>query len=219
MGSQYYAAHLSQAEADRVDVMIDTDMIASPNFARLVYDGNHDETEAGTPGPPGSGLIEEVFERYWNQRGLASENIPFDGRSDYVGFVNRGIPSGGVFAGAEAPKTAEQVELYGGVEGEQLDPCYHEACDSFATVTGQPPAETMNVYEANPTPANLAIAQAQADSLNGNAVRSLRQFLPNLVHAVWFFARAKDALPTTATASTKRVSRFKYAGHRKARTR
>ena len=52
---------------------------------------------------------------------MVSEPIPFDGRSDYVGFINRGIPAGGVF-GAEAPKTAAQVAKYGGVEGEQLDP-------------------------------------------------------------------------------------------------
>ncbi len=97
--------------------MIDTDMIVSPNYARLVYDGDHDETEAGSAGPPGSGVLEHVFKRFWAQRGMASENIPFDGRSDYVGFVNRGIPSGGIFAGAEAPKTAEQIALYGGVEG------------------------------------------------------------------------------------------------------
>jgi Zn-dependent M28 family amino/carboxypeptidase len=31
VGSQYYAAHLSQADVDKIDVMIDTDMIASPN--------------------------------------------------------------------------------------------------------------------------------------------------------------------------------------------
>ncbi len=127
-----------------------TDMIASPNYARLVYDGDHDETEAGSAGPPGSGVLEHVFERFWAQRGMASENIPFDGRSDYVGFVNRGIPSGGIFAGAEAPKPVEQVALYGGVEGEQLDPCYHEPCDNIATVTGQPPAETMNVFGTDP---------------------------------------------------------------------
>ena len=63
---------------------------------------------------------------------------------------------------------------YGGVQGEQLDPCYHEPCDTYSTVTGQPPAETMNVYEANPTPANLAIAQQQANSLNGNATEVVR---------------------------------------------
>ena len=93
--------------------MIDTDMIASPNYVRLVYDGNGDEL--GPAGPPGSGTIEEVFKRYFRQRGMATLPQAFDGRSDYVGFINRGIPGGGIFAGAEVPKTAEQVALFGGV--------------------------------------------------------------------------------------------------------
>ena len=170
--------------------MLDTDMIASPNFARLVYDGDGSTFGSELAGPPGTGTIERVLTDDWARRGLASEPIPFDGRSDYVGFINRGIPAGGVFAGAEAPKTAAQVEMYGGVEGEQLDPCYHEDCDTYATVTGQPPASTMEVIPTNP-----ALAQQQADSLNGNALRSLEQFKNTLVHTVWYFARVKDAFP------------------------
>ena len=181
-------------------MMLDTDMIASSNFARLVYDGDGSTFGSELAGPPGSGKVEEVLQSLLGQaRASSSEPIPFDGRSDYVGFVNRGIPSGGVFAGAEAPKTAEQVAMYGGVQGEQLDPCYHEACDNYTTLTGQPPAETMNVYEADPTPANLAIAQQQADSLRGNALRSLKQFKGTLVHAIWYFARSKDAFSSKAT--------------------
>jgi hypothetical protein len=204
--------------------MIDTDMIASSNFARLVYDGDGSTFGSELAGPAGSGKIEEVLTDYWAEQGLSSEPIPFDGRSDYVGFVNRGIPSGGVFAGAEAPKTAEQVAMYGGVEGEQLDPCYHEACDNYATLTGQPPATTMNVYEADPTPANLAIAQAQANALRGNALRSLTQFKGTLVHAIWFFARSKDAFSSEATAAKAakvptRTYRFKNQGHKRAHTR
>ena len=146
VGSQYYAAHMSDADVARTDMMLDTDMIASPNFARLVYDGDGSTFGSEVSGPPGSGTVEQVLVDYWAKRGMVSEPIPFDGRSDYVGFVNRGIPAGGVFAGAEAPKTAAQVAKYGGVQGEQLDPCYHEACDTYATVTGQPPASTMNTY-------------------------------------------------------------------------
>jgi Zn-dependent M28 family amino/carboxypeptidase len=216
VGSQYYAAHLSNAEVAKIDVMLDTDMIASPNFARLVYDGDGSTFGSDVSGPAGSGTLENVLTDYWTKRGMASEPIPFDGRSDYVGFIERGIPAGGLFAGAEAPKTAAQVAKYGGVEGEQLDPCYHEACDTWSTVTGQPPAETMNVYEQDPTPANLAIAQQQANSLNGNALRSLEQFKGNLVHAIWYFARIKNAFPTTAMAAkagTAKHYRFKYQGH------
>jgi Zn-dependent M28 family amino/carboxypeptidase len=51
VGSQYYAAHLTHDQVNRIDVMIDTDMIASPNYVRLVYDGNGDEL--GPAGPEG----------------------------------------------------------------------------------------------------------------------------------------------------------------------
>jgi len=188
VGSQYYAAHLSDAEVARTDMMLDTDMIASPNFARLVYDGDGSTFGSELAGPEGSGTIERVLTDYWSDRGLVSEPLPFDGRSDYVGFINRGIPAGGVFAGAEGHKTAAQVAKYGGVAGEQLDPCYHEACDTYSTVTGQPPASTMESFPTNPV-----LAQQQADSLNGNALRSLEQFKNTLVHAVWYFARVKNA--------------------------
>jgi hypothetical protein len=115
------------------------------------------------------------------------------------------------------PKTAAQVAKYGGVEGEQLDPCYHEDCDAYSTVTGQPPASTMNTFPANP-----ALAQQQADSLNGNALRSLEQFKGTLVHAVWYFARVKGAFPSKATAAKAKKAkryRFKYQGHPRADTR
>ena len=102
--------------------------------------------------------------------------------------------------------------------GEQHDLCYHEDCDTIDTVTGQPPASTMNVFDADP-----ALAQLQADSLNGNALKSLREMSGAVTHALWYFARVKNALPprATATAARKRTRtyRFKYQGHRRARTR
>jgi Zn-dependent M28 family amino/carboxypeptidase len=214
VGSQYYAAHMSDQDVATSDVMIDTDMIASPNFARLVYDSDGSTFGEDVAGPAGSGVIEKTFVDYWKKRGMVSEPIPFDGRSDYVGFVNRGIPSGGVFAGAEAPKTAQQVEWYGGVEGEQLDPCYHEACDDFATQTGQPPASTMETFAKDP-----ALAAQQAASLNGNATRSLEQFKGNLTHAIWFFARAKNAVKaggSAAKAKQAKAHRMKARGHKRA---
>jgi hypothetical protein len=47
-----------------------------------------------------------------------------------------GIPAGGLFTGAEVPKTAAEAALYGGVAGASLDPCYHQPCDNL-TGAGQ----------------------------------------------------------------------------------
>ena len=88
IGSNYYAENLSQAEVDKIDVMLDYDMLSSPNYARLVYDG--DGSEGDNPaGPEGSGTVEEVFREWFASKRQPVVGIPFDGRSDYVGFTNR----------------------------------------------------------------------------------------------------------------------------------
>ena len=59
------------------------------------------------------------------------DDTEFSGRSDYQAFIENGIPSGGLFTGAEEIKTEEQEAIWGGTAGEQFDPCYHEACDDL----------------------------------------------------------------------------------------
>jgi Zn-dependent M28 family amino/carboxypeptidase len=225
IGSLYYSQHLPASEVDKIMVMLDFDMISSPNFARLVYDGNG--SEPGNPaGPAGSGEVERVFVDFWRSQGFVSEPIPFDGRSDYVGFTNLGIPAGGVFAGAEQPKTATQEARYGGAAGEQLDPCYHAFCDRLGSILGAPPPEAL----ADP---------ANAAKMQGGGRRSMEQFLPVVTHAIWHFAKDKNPLPARAAAvsrvraartvrgarkarasiRTTRHHRFKYRGHQLARPR
>ena len=60
-----------------------------------------------------------------------SSDREFSGRSDYGPFIAVGIPAGGLFTGAEVPKTAAEAALYGGVAGAAFDPCYHAFCDNL----------------------------------------------------------------------------------------
>lgn len=133
LGSQYYVSNLSQAERDKIELNLNFDMIGSPNFVRFVYDGDNSAFGPPTaqPGPEGSGEIERVFREYFASQGLAVEPTPFNGRSDYGPFITNGIPAGGLFTGAEGIKTPAQAAIYGGTAGEQFDPCYHLACDTF----------------------------------------------------------------------------------------
>lgn len=105
---------------------------SSPNFGRFIYDG--DGSSFGVEGPPGSAAIEQFFEGYYTEQGLEFEPTQFDGRSDYFAFIQNGIPAGGLFTGAEGIKTPEQVAMYGGIAGEQFDPCYHLACDDYDNI-------------------------------------------------------------------------------------
>jgi Zn-dependent M28 family amino/carboxypeptidase len=134
LGSTNYVATLPQDERARIAGYLNFDMVASPNFVRFVYDGDNSDAVGAGPGPAGSAAIEDVFEKFYADRGLAYQGTDFDGRSDYGPFIAAGIPGGGLFTGAEGVKTQEQAAVYGGTAGAPFDPCYHQACDTVANV-------------------------------------------------------------------------------------
>jgi Zn-dependent M28 family amino/carboxypeptidase len=131
LGSDFYVSGLSAEELEDIELMLNFDMVGSPNFVRFVYDGDN-STGQGAEGPPGSAEIEALFGEYFDRAGLAHEPTPFNGRSDYGPFIAAGVPAGGLFTGAEGEKSEEQAAVYGGLAGVAYDPCYHQACDTFA---------------------------------------------------------------------------------------
>ena len=133
LGSAHYVSTLGKRDLKNIAVNLNFDMIGSPNFVRFVYDG--DGSDTALDGPNGSAVVEDVFLDYFAEQGLPVEATAFDGRSDYGPFIEAGIPAGGLFTGAEEIKTPEQAAVYGGTAGEQLDPCYHLACDTFDNIS------------------------------------------------------------------------------------
>lgn len=128
VGSNHYVSQLDDAGLADIEMYLNFDMVASPNYGLFIYDG--DGSGFGLVGPDGSDDIEGLFEDYYAGRGIPSEPTAFSGRSDYQAFINNGVPAGGLFTGAEGVKTAAQVEKWGGTAGAAYDPCYHAACDT-----------------------------------------------------------------------------------------
>ncbi len=134
IGSQAYVDGLSQAEKDRIALYLNFDMVASPNYIFMIYDGDESQFPAPVDVPAGSVQIEDLFESYFTSVGQPYDDAEFSGRSDYEAFILEGIPAGGLFTGAEVIKTAEQQAIWGGVAGESFDQCYHQACDTIDNV-------------------------------------------------------------------------------------
>ncbi len=135
IGAEEYVAGLTPKQADKIALYLNFDMIGSPNFVRFVYDGDNSAFPPGddaAEAPKGSGIIEQAFHDYFEGRKLASAETEFSGRSDYGPFIDIGIPSGGLFTGAEGIKTEEEAKLFGGTAGKAYDECYHEACDDMS---------------------------------------------------------------------------------------
>jgi aminopeptidase Y len=131
VGSTYYVNNLTEAELDRIALYLNFDMIGSPNHVFFIYDGDDSDGVGAGPGPAGSAQIEQTFEAFFDSRGLPYKGTDFSGRSDYGPFIASGVPSGGLFTGAEGIKTAAEVALWGGTAGIAYDPCYHQACDTY----------------------------------------------------------------------------------------
>jgi aminopeptidase Y len=81
----------------------------------------------------------------------------FGTSSDYVGFLNRGIPSSGIFTGAGAPN----------------DPCYHQACDTTENVNYD--ALTINAKAAGWAAAKMALSLEGVPPRNKTAEASARR--------------------------------------------
>lgn len=135
VGSTHYVNHLSEGELDDIALYLNFDMIGSPNYMFGIYDGDDSDAVGAGPGPFGSAQIEKTFEDYYNSVGEPFQGTDFSGRSDYGPFIAVGIPAGGLFTGAEGIKTPEEALLYGGIAGEQYDPCYHLACDTYDNIS------------------------------------------------------------------------------------
>ena len=135
VGSTAYVAQLSAAERADIALYMNYDMIGSPNYFLGVYDADRSTFAAtGVTIPNGSTAIEDVYEAYYTKVGEPYDDSEFSGRSDYQAFINANIPSGGLFTGAEVEKTAAQQAIWGGTAGQQFDPCYHIACDTYDNV-------------------------------------------------------------------------------------
>eukprot|EP00808_Paulinella_micropora_P003909 g12217.t1 len=130
-GSLHYVDKIPPGELAQISANINIDMLASPNYQIGIYDGRSDKKT------PGAAVIQELYEEWFLNMGIPGfTTIPYDGRSDYAGFQARGIPAGGVFAGAEGIKTPKEAEAYGvgGEANKSYDECYHMACDNVYNI-------------------------------------------------------------------------------------
>ncbi|MFI5805723.1 M28 family metallopeptidase [Streptomyces sp. NPDC051561] len=134
LGAEDYVAKLTPEQLKKIKLYLNFDMIASPNFAQFVYDGDNSDGVGEPAGPEGSAQLEKGINDFLDSKKFPHEGTDFDGRSDYGPFIAVGVPSGGTFTGAEGVMTAAQAAKYGGTAGVAYDKCYHSKCDDLSNV-------------------------------------------------------------------------------------
>jgi Zn-dependent M28 family amino/carboxypeptidase len=109
LGSREYVKSLENP-VDDIASVVNLDMVGSPNPEPYVYEGD--------------GTIQEALSDAVRDEGLDPTPIDLEGRSDHAPFQEAGIPTGGLFTGADEPAP----------DGEPHDSCYHRACDTVDNV-------------------------------------------------------------------------------------
>lgn len=159
IGSSFYANSLTEKENLKIRLMLDYDMLALPNYAFEIYEGDD------LVDPVGSQQIKNKYSEWYALHGFNYTFIPMDGRLDYVGFAQQSIPVGGIATGAEKLKLYEEMEMFGGVANESFDQCYHQACDNLQNLN-------YNAWETN-SKLIFNTLGSYAESLNGFPARHL----------------------------------------------
>lgn len=135
LGSSDYVESLDVDALKDIALYLNFDMLGSPNPGYFTYDGDQsrrlDEREGVPRVPEGSAGIERTLVAYLDGEGKPAEDTSFDGRSDYDSFTKSGVPSGGLFSGAEEKKSVQQAEVWGGKADEPFDPNYHKSTDTL----------------------------------------------------------------------------------------
>ncbi len=165
LGSEHYVDSISDRNLGSIFANLNFDILASPNFARFVYDGDGSDTDPA--GPAGSAQIETLFTDYFDSQGLPSAPTQFSGRSDYGPFIAVSIPAGGLFSGAEGIKTEEEAALFGGTAGEAYDSRYHEAYDDINNLS----LESLSPMSDAVADATLTLARSRTGFFNDGSFR------------------------------------------------
>jgi aminopeptidase S len=126
VGSTFYVNSLSSTERAKLKGYVNFDMIGSPNPGYFVYSSSGQ--------PAGSTDLQHVLEAPFAAMGVPTELTVVGGRSDHAAFANAGIPTGGLFTGAEVTKTSAQAQKWGGTAGQAFDRCYHASCDTSSNI-------------------------------------------------------------------------------------
>ncbi|CZT11289.1 uncharacterized protein RAG0_15467 [Rhynchosporium agropyri] len=91
LGSTYYVNQSSKSDLEKIRLLLNFDMLASPNYSLQVYDGHG-------------------FERFFTEElGQNYTEIEFDGLSDYQPFFEAGIANGATATGIIDLKTYEEA--------------------------------------------------------------------------------------------------------------
>ncbi|KAL5372817.1 hypothetical protein DPSP01_013187 [Paraphaeosphaeria sporulosa] len=177
VGSLYYTEHLTPSEADKIRFYYNYDMIGSPVPVYGIYAGDNPGDKAGA----------QLLLDYLVAKGKPAYFGSFGTGSDYVGFLELGIPSSGIHTGG----------------GDPADPCYHLACDTYDNISWE--ALEVNTKAAARAAAALALSVKDVPPRNTTSVNPRSENRIRAQFTTWEEVRLEAAGGHSCALKTKRT--------------
>jgi Zn-dependent M28 family amino/carboxypeptidase len=128
IGSRHHVGSLSEEVRRHIALYINLDMVGSPNFVRFVH-------SSAVTGDGLAAVVRRELLADFREHNLTVEERAGGGLgSDDGSFSQKGIPTMGLYTGADRPKSEIEANLFGGAAGRPYDPCYHRACDTIENI-------------------------------------------------------------------------------------
>ncbi|CAG8562911.1 12844_t:CDS:2, partial [Ambispora leptoticha] len=132
LGSRHFVQEaVMSGENENIALNLNFDMLGSPNYVPFIHRGEDAPEDVRNA----SIVIQNTFENFFKSIREPYELIDMVAGSDFLPFIEHGIPSGGVLTGAGGLKSEEQRHTFKGFAHAPYDPCYHRSCDTLENVS------------------------------------------------------------------------------------
>ncbi len=172
VGSTYYVNNLSAAERAKVSLYLNFDMIGSPNHVFFIYDGDDSDGVGAGAGPRRIGPDREDVRAVLHpgRRAVQGHGLlgPFRLRAVHRRQGSHPVASS---PARRASRRRQEAAVFGGTAGIPYDPCYHEACDTFAN-------NNDHALQVNSDGVAYAVLQYAMSTLAINGQRGKGNFTP-----------------------------------------
>lgn len=121
IGSRYFVRTANQSgELSNYALYVNMDMLASPNYVMEILDGNTTMQSIR----PQSLKITQLYEDFFDRQGIPWQLSAMTGGSDFLPFIEAGVPSSGLLTGAGGIKSQAERATFGGLANAPYDPWY-----------------------------------------------------------------------------------------------
>ncbi|CAG8539552.1 1611_t:CDS:2 [Ambispora gerdemannii] len=132
LGSRYFVQEaVMSGESENIAMNLNFDMLGSPNFVPFIHRGEDAPEDVRNA----SIVIQTTFQSFFKAIREPYELTDMVAGSDFLPFIEHGIPSGGILTGAGEIKSEEQRHTFRGFANAPFDPCYHRSCDTIENVS------------------------------------------------------------------------------------